>query len=196
MEDESGRPISPGIKNALRGNLTSYWNDIRQSGEELTNFTELRLVWKEHFRKTFETKYHWLRFCEAHWKVDHLWINYFGTWKKHHNTPEPNATANSKRRTGSSKASVLVHNSNWGSQEPMALINISSSTEASGVSAGSKHGRKEPDDSGNAPKCRKGKEREVFTPTIFHSSRPIPKRKEPPKLSKVSPFEFHSLEHR
>jgi hypothetical protein len=168
MEDEAGGPISPGSKTALRGDLISYWNDISRSGEELTNFTELGLERKDHFRNTFEAKYPWLRLCEAHWKVDHLWINYFGSWKKSRASPEPNA----RQPTVGTKPSES------------ATTDTSSITEVSGVSTGSKCGCEEVDHPDNNSKRLKGKDKQIFTPTKFHSSRPIP-RKRLAKLAKV-----------
>ena len=34
-----------------------------------------------------EEKYPWLRLCEAHWKVDQLWVSYFSTWKRPRTAP-------------------------------------------------------------------------------------------------------------
>ena len=54
MEDEAGEPISPGIKNSLRGDIFSYWSEIHHSGKVLTNFTELGMTQKSHFCQTFK----------------------------------------------------------------------------------------------------------------------------------------------
>ena len=82
MEDEFGEPIPPGVKAALRKDLYAYWNDLFYAGSnDLRKYGDLGLDQKNHFRKTFEDKYPWLRLCEAHWKVDQLWISYFSTWK-------------------------------------------------------------------------------------------------------------------
>ena len=93
MEDEFGEPIPEALKSKLRGDLTAYWNDVHDTGEVLKRWSDLGLRRKDHFRKTFEAKYPWLRLCEANWKVDHLWINYFRTWRKNHPelgpSPEP-----------------------------------------------------------------------------------------------------------
>ena len=95
MEDKFGELISKAIKTKVCGDLMGYWNGVHDSGEVLRKWTDLSLDRKDHFRKTFEAKYPWLRLCEASWKVDHLWINYFRTWKKKTrgesgvSTPEP-----------------------------------------------------------------------------------------------------------
>jgi hypothetical protein len=81
LEDALGNPISPGIKTALRNDLFAYWTDVYSSGEVPTKYTDTGLARKEDFRKTFEAKYPWLRLCEAHWKVNQLWVNYFRSWK-------------------------------------------------------------------------------------------------------------------
>lgn len=179
MEDESGQPISAGVKNTLRGDLISYWNEIRASGEELTNFTDLGLERKDHFRKTFEDKYPWLRLCEAHWKVDHLWINYFGSWKKSRNTPEPTTVTDPRQQSTDPKRSETLPGPTPAPiQEP--------SPETSGASVGSKRGREEPGDLYRTSKRYKGKDKAIFTPTKFYNSRP--KGKIQATLAKVSDF--------
>lgn len=168
MEDEHGNNISPGVKAGVRGNLFSYWLGLFE-GKVPVNWKDLDLKMKNAFRDEFEGMYPWLRLCEARWKVDHLWINYFGSWKKsHHPSPAPE--------------SVIT------SEKPSA--DASSETDVSDVSAGSKHGREEPEGLIISPSKRakvgdKGKAREVFTPTPFHHSRPATKSKTTAKLSKV-----------
>ena len=184
MEDESGKPISHGNKLALRGNLFSYWNDVSRSGEELMNFTDLGLERKEHFRKTFEDMYPWLRLCEGRWKVDHLWINYFSSWKKSRSTPEPNATKDSKRSVAGSKPSGPTTSI---TKKPVTT------TDESDLSVGSKRGREEPEEPENPSKRQKGKEKENVVPANFHPPRPIPKKKVRAILSKVSRSKVCSL---
>jgi hypothetical protein len=95
MEDEFGKPISEAVKARVRSDIYSYWTDVHDSGEKLCNWTDIGLRRKDHYRRTFEERYPWLRLCEASWKVDHLWINHFRGWKKNHpelkltETPEP-----------------------------------------------------------------------------------------------------------
>ena len=172
MEDKAGKPISASIKNTLCGDLFAYWTQVQRSGEELANFTDLGLERKDHFCKTFEVKYPWLRLCEVHWKVDHLWINYFGSWKKTRTTLDPKLPKLSP---------------------DLSPIDVSSSTEASSNAAtiGSKRGREEPNS--DAPsKCHKGKDRDIFTaPTKFHSSCPLPKKKFIVKVSKHNLFSLY-----
>ena len=188
MEDELGRPISEAIKARLRGDLTSYWNDIHKTGEVLKNWTDIGLERKDHFRSTFEAKYPWLRLCEASWKVDHLWINHFRTWRKGHPelgaTPEP---AGSKKTTPGPSASIpnpkpnakrlgsvlIIRSSDTESSDvataapkpptakPIPHINIESSdTDSStGATVGSKRPVEEEDD--RNPKRQKGKGKQV-----------------------------------
>ena len=155
MEDESGEPISPGIKNNLCGDLFSYWSEIHRSGETLTNFTELGMTRKGHFRKTFEAMYPWLRFCEGHWKVDHLWINYFRSWNKTHGSPEPR-----RRTTKTPKPSP--------DPEP---LQDSLNVQPPSTPTGSKRGREEPDAPNGTSKRCKGKDKQAFTPTKFSRGR-------------------------
>ena len=105
MEDEFGRSITPGVKAALRRDLYCYWNDLSYSDpNDLRNHGELGLKRKEHFRQTFEEKYPWLRLCEAHWKVDQLWVSYFSTWKRPRNTPDPKMKESTPTSTSADKA--------------------------------------------------------------------------------------------
>jgi hypothetical protein len=179
MEDESGKPISPGIKSTLRGDLTSYWNDVHNSGAVLTNFTDLGLDRKDDFRKTFEIRYPWLRLCEAHWKVDHLWINYFGSWRKSRNSPGPGVDANKKRQPSLPSPSEAA-------SDP-SPVPIRSSVEAADGSVGSKRRREEFDDPTESLKRLKGKEREILSrPTVFHHPPPVSKKAAARQLAKAS----------
>ena len=169
MEDKNGEKISEGIKNGVRQNIYTYWTGLFR-GKAAINWGDLDLDTKEAFRNKFENKYPWLRLCEEHWKVDHLWINYFGSWKR-------------TRRPSPAPESVIT------SENPSA--GVSSETEVSDISTGSKHGREEPEGLIIASPKRlkvgeKGKAREAFAPTQFHHSRPVARKKVPAKLSKVS----------
>ena len=174
MEDETSTAISPGVKNTLQGDLFSYWNDIHETGEVLKKFTELGLKRKDHFRAYLEIKYPWLHLCKAHWKVDHLWINHFRSWKKPRLSPtlEPGANTTPNKEATDPKLLDPIPTSDRA--EPGTPMNASSSPQAPGI--GSKRGREGPDDLDNPLKRRKGKEREIFTPTNFHHTHPIPRR--------------------
>jgi hypothetical protein len=184
MEDEYGVPIPEGVKNTLRGDLASYWNELLKLGEEPTNFTNLGLSQKLRFRDTFEEMYPWLRLCEAHWKVDHLWINYFSTWRKSRTSPEPNPHVDPKPLTSVGPKPPR-------SEEPMAIVDTSSTLD---FSSGSKRRREDPEDLDDAPKRFKGKGKEISTSAEFHSP-PLPTKKVALKLVKVSQFAFYSAEH-
>jgi hypothetical protein len=215
MEDESGNAVSPGVKAAVRGDLFSYWNDIRKSGEEPTNFTDLGLEWKEHFRKTFETKFSWLHLCDAQWKVDHLWINYFGSWKKSRNSksksPEP---SNGQLQTTVAKANPLesvpnpnpqpIVNATPSPEDPKTpipnakqkerhIIEIQSSSEGSDISMGSKRGHEEPDDMDVVSKRQKGKDKEAVAPMNSTRARGAV-RKRVARILKVSKPTLYSPE--
>lgn len=190
MEDALGRPISDEVKNMVRGDLTAYWNEFSRLGETLYNFKDLGYTRQEHFRDTFEAKYPWLRLCEARWKVDYLWINYFGSWKKSHcSSPSPPPTK--KITPGkpipdsdlTNPRTVPVPNNDQ--EDP---IDISSDTANSPVTTTMKRPRKEEDINANAPKKQKGKEGavDIMAPTIFHHSRPKPRKTHQANLADVS----------
>jgi hypothetical protein len=81
MEDEFGRPISKGVRRSLCSDAAAFWEDMVRAGETPTTFCKTGLARKEEFRACLEDKYHWLRLCDGHWKVNQLWINYFTGWK-------------------------------------------------------------------------------------------------------------------
>ena len=162
MEDEHGNNVSPGVKNRVRGNLYSYWLGLFENKEPI-NWKDLNLEMREAFRNKFEGLYPWLRLCEAHWKVDHLWINYFGTWKNSRFPPVRDPTPTSKKPS----------------------VSASSKTEVSNISTGPKRGREEPDVSTeDTSKRHKGGYRAI-TPTNFHHSCPVARRKTIAKVAKV-----------
>jgi hypothetical protein len=162
MEDELGRPIPSGIKYALRKDLYSYWNDLYWAGSsELHNHGALGMERRQHFSQTFEGKFPWLRLCEGHWKVDQLWVGYFSTWKRPRSTPDTQAT------------------------EESSPISISAIMATSPPPVTSKRGLEEDKSlSEVASKRHKGYGSDLMAPTIFHNSRPLP-RKVPAKLAKV-----------
>jgi hypothetical protein len=172
MEDQFGNNISEGVKAALRGDLFAYWTGLHRNREPITNWKDLDLDMKERFRAKFEKAYGWLRLCEGHWKVDHLWINYFGSWKRSRMTPVPDPGLDPKNRP---HATAVV-------------------TEGSDASTGSKRGHEEPEGASETfSKCRrgpyKGKDKEAFPLTEFHHTSRKSK-KFPAKLAKVCLFWF------
>lgn len=180
MEEENGGAVGESTKAALRSDLFSYWNGVFRSGEVLTNFTLLDLDRKRHFRKTFEDEYCWLRLCEAHWKVDQLWINYFASWHKTHGPPGPIPNPNLKMRIASSPIDISS------SPTPPAS-DVPASDDAV---AGSKRAREESESPGAVRKRLKEIREKAFAPTAFHCSRPIPRKKATklPKVSEVQTF--------
>lgn len=176
MEDEFGREISEDIKDTLRGDLGSYWSDIHDSGEILYNYTELGHHRKEHFRMTFESKYPWLRLCDGHWKVNQLWINYFGKWRKR-----------GAPTRDSSDTSNVLGDKTPSPNDPKEKTPIEISSDLENVPAGFKRGREDNQDpQGASAKRHKGKRREVEH-FDFHPPRPQPKKVNA-KIAKVSVF--------
>lgn len=163
MEDELGRPITPGVKRSVRRDLYHYWNQLYDScPQDLRIFTEIGLDRKEHFRRTLEGAFPWLRLCEGHWKVDQLWVNYFRTWRQPR-TPTP--SSNAKEPTPSSTGAVKA---------------------TSPAPVRSKRGIEEDEQATeSASKRHKGKERDLMAPTAFHHSRPISRKKIAQKMARV-----------
>ena len=166
MEDEFGEPISEAVKARLRGDLMAYWTDIHNAGEKLRNWTDVGLERKDHFRQTFETKYPWLRLCEASWKVDHLWINHFRTWRKGH--PE---LATTPEKPVVPKKIVVIE---------------STDSDSSGNSIGIKRRREDQEEDSSKRHKGKGKDVQVMPTNEFHPARPLPKGKPSAKMAKVN----------
>ena len=171
MVDKHGNAIPDGEKTALRRNLYSYWNElfVTQPGD-LRNHGDLSLTRKEHFRRTFEEKAPWLRLCEAHWKVDQLWVSYFSSWKRPRTTPDPKT------------------------KEPSPAMSASADKATSPApEVRSKRRLEEEGDAIEDPSKRhKGKGKDLpdlMAPTPFQHSRPQ-SRKKAAKMARVCPPSF------
>jgi len=81
FEDESGVTFPKAIRDAVRNNVSAFWDGMHNGGEMPRNWNKTSFTRKKDFRATLEGKYPWLRLCEANWKANHLWINYFRSWK-------------------------------------------------------------------------------------------------------------------
>jgi hypothetical protein len=161
MEDEDGQPIARGIKGALRKDVYSYWNELFWAdSNDLRNHGDLGIKRKEHFRRTFEEMYPWLRLCEGHWKVDQLWMSYFSTWKKPRRSESPDPK--SKESTP---------------------IDVSSDGPAPPTPAGIKR-RLEEHDSQMLEDPSKRQRGDIPSVTNFHHSR-APRKKTPVRMAKV-----------
>jgi hypothetical protein len=90
LEDEFGQPVLSEIKDELLADVRGFWADQLRKGkeDELVPLTKLGFAMREEFRLTFEEKFPWLRLCAGHWKVFQLWINHFGSWRKHNMKPK------------------------------------------------------------------------------------------------------------
>lgn len=162
LEDEFGNPIPPGIKKAIRDDVHSYWNEC--SPQELGNWSDIGLTTKEAFRTKFEGAYPWLRLCEGHWKVDHMWINYFSKWKNSYHPSPTNILLDSR-------TSNISVGSKRGHEEP------EDSDRDSPKRLKGKE-REIPPSIGNLPR------KWTFTPTRFIHSR-APRKKALARLGKV-----------
>ena len=81
FEDKSGVRFPKAIGDAVHNNISAFWDGMYADGrsEMLRNWNKTSFTKKEEFRTTLEGKYPWLCLCEANWKANHLWINYFRT---------------------------------------------------------------------------------------------------------------------
>lgn len=181
MEDEFGKGISGEIKTALHGDLGAYWNDIRDSGERLPNYSGLGLRRKEDFRMKFESMYPWLRLCEGHWKVNQLWINYFGLWKKRVLTVSNSVPSSSSSSSSNTKNKSAIPNNS----KENTPIKVSSDPNDVSTSFKRRHEDNQDTEAGSAKRHKgKGKEVKIFD---FHPPRPQPKKTNA-KIAKVSIF--------
>ena len=180
MEDEHGVPIPKETKDTLRGDLYAYWNDVARSGETLYNHSDLGYARIQDFRRTFEGRYPWLRLCYGNWKTDYLWVNYFSSWKKSHATPSPSPakqmdSGNTAPDT-TDTAPTAPNPTNTTAPDPSNIIAApnASNSPIPHVTKRRLEDNKTP--TGSAPKKQKGKEVDIMAPTVFHHSRPQPRK--------------------
>ena len=183
------------IKEEVRGDLFSYWNDLNDAGELPKNYKELGFRRREDFRKMMEGKFPWLHLCKGHWKAQQLWINHFSSWKKSHLPPSPDSK-NSPPSPGNPKSKtpieiLLDDSENLEGQTPISISSDSSEVEFLGnpdhetpveISSdegesptGSKRRHEDSNLDSGPSKRSKGKGKEVATPGP-HSAQPKPKK--------------------
>ena len=181
MEDEHGEQHSEALKSKVRGDAIGYWNDMHAAGETPVTWTKVGLQRKDDFRKTFKAKYPWLRLCEAGWKVDHLWINYFKSWKRNHGgLGSPELTT-----TNPPPSNV--------DRKPMAHIDILSSNSSDASTKRQRDPQEENEEATKRPRTIL-KAIDIMAPTKFHHSRPQSKKMVKAaklKLAKVSILSFN-----
>lgn len=192
IEDQEGNGVSEAIKERIRGDLSGHWWGMYLAGRNPDNWTKMSLEEKEIFRAKFEKLYPILRLCEAGWKVDYLWINYFTSWRRQLTKHLRELEANKKRPELIKAPSLNTKNSVSPApspeddrhfppttpapdheQPPAASspipIPISSDT---GATTGSKRGRDEDEPhTASDPKRWKGKGRaiDLMSPTQFRN---------------------------
>ena len=166
--------MSHGVGKSVRGDVSSFWMDMVNSGEMPQPWGQTGFTRRDQFRKTLEGKYPWLRLCEGHWKVNQLWVNYFTRWKNRF--PSPLLKSKGKARADP------------GDEDDIPVIEID--TSDSGGSVGSKRGREDTMDP-MPPKKAKVKQEGMSIP---RHARPRP-TKTSAKVAKVSILSILSNEH-
>ena len=198
LEDQKGVSVSEAVKDRLRGDLAGHWWEMFFAGRNPDVWGRTGLNEKDIFREKFEAKYPFLRLCEAGWKSEALWSNYFSSWRQ---WLEEHLAELEKKKGGpvdlaDLKAAIALKASADPNDllsptpapddkqlssspmpardpeeppAPMSPIPIQSDT---GATTGSKHGRDEDEPpTASDPKRQKGKGRaiELITPTQFRN---------------------------
>jgi hypothetical protein len=190
LEDENGQQIGKTLAAKINDDLQSYWNQMLIEGETPKNWTKLGLKRKDDFRLTFGGRYPWLRLGEAGWKIDHLWIDRFGGWKKKHPflygkpanstklspTPAPDSNTNCNtppaiNHTTPNPIPVLPP------PLPSPINTTSDDFGPTQATAGSKHSREEDDQTDSGSSKRRRSNEALMAPTKFtNGSRPTARK--------------------
>lgn len=81
IEDEEGNPISSYVAGAMRNTAKRCWTQLALEGCLPSKWSEAGQAVMEYFRLKMYEEYPYLRYCEAHWKADQIWIQTFSGFK-------------------------------------------------------------------------------------------------------------------
>lgn len=82
LEDKDGNPISESDKKAILAMAASFWQYLLDNDRAPKNFRQTNIEIKLQWQILMESNFECLRYCDNHWKVDQLWINYYPSWLK------------------------------------------------------------------------------------------------------------------
>jgi hypothetical protein len=172
MEDEFGSWVSEGMRAAVLNDAASFWLDMISAGEMPKTFGHTGLDRKTEFRTRLEDNFPWLRLCEAHWKVNQVWINYFTRWRNSYNDNLKKTKSNAPPIPDSDSDSIGV---------------IEVETSDSDASTGSKRGRS---DIAEMIPSKKHKGKQTEQPASKYGVRSQARPKPTAKIAKVRTSSF------
>lgn len=82
LEDKDGNPILEGQKKAILATAASFWQYLLDNKRAPKTFRKVNIEVKLQWQVLMESNYECLRYCDSHWKVDQVWINYYPSWLK------------------------------------------------------------------------------------------------------------------
>jgi hypothetical protein len=82
LEDKDGNLILEGQKRAILATAASFWQYLLDNKRAPKTFRKVNIEVKLQWQVLMESNYECLRYCDSHWKVDQIWINYYPSWLK------------------------------------------------------------------------------------------------------------------
>ena len=80
LEDKNGNPIPDTEKRALLSMASGFWQHLQDNDRAPKTFQKLNLELRLQWQLLMESNFECLRYCDAHWKVTQIWINYYPSW--------------------------------------------------------------------------------------------------------------------
>lgn len=81
MEDENGEQMPKLQKTAAHSRARGFWTKLSNNGgTPPPSLGKTDSDVRDSFVAYMEEGFHWLRFCENHWKSKQIWINHYGSW--------------------------------------------------------------------------------------------------------------------
>lgn len=82
LEDKDGNLIPESQKKAILATAASFWQYLLDKKRVPKTFRLANIETKLKWQTLMESSFECLRYCDNHWKVDQIWINYFPSWFK------------------------------------------------------------------------------------------------------------------
>ncbi|KAF9642241.1 hypothetical protein BDM02DRAFT_3133221 [Thelephora ganbajun] len=82
LEDKDGNPVSESQKKAIFATAAAFWQYLLDNNRAPKMFCKANIEIKLKWQMLMESNFKCLRYCDSHWKVDQIWINYYPPWLK------------------------------------------------------------------------------------------------------------------
>ncbi|KAF9642540.1 hypothetical protein BDM02DRAFT_3193054 [Thelephora ganbajun] len=87
-EDEHGNIIPPSKRKAVTNDFRGFLNGKIEKGIHVGPLGSLNWDTRNKFCTFMENLHPWLRLCDAHWKVDQIWVNHYTSWESSNKPPQ------------------------------------------------------------------------------------------------------------